>query len=155
MRAPISPALTLRLKAATRLAVEECGGLHEAGEISGLSTSQLSRLQTPHYPDLISSGAMVALAQYSGTRSFAEFFASLAGCSLRCEPETEERAAIPAAAATLAEACEIAHVIGQSLADGVLTPKEQADIRRVAGDLREALSSLEAAMTGSPQKRSR
>ena len=155
MRAPIALPLAHRLKAATRVAVQECGGLLEASQVCGLSTTQLSRCQTAHHPDLLSPSAMAALAEHTGTRAFAEFFAGLAGCSLRCEPETEERAAIPAAAATLAEACEIAHVIGQSLADGVLTPKEQADIRRVAGDLREALSSLEAAMTGSPQKRSR
>jgi hypothetical protein len=152
VKSPLAPSLVHRLKAATRLAVQECGGLHEAGVACGLSTSQLSRLQSAHHPDLITGCAMAALAEYSGTRAFAEFFADLAGCSLRCEPEHEDRDAIPAAAATLSEACEISHVIGQALADGELSPREQTDIRRVASDLRDALSSLEGAMTGETHK---
>ena len=154
MKAPLAPALAHRLKAATRLAVQECGGLHEAGQVCGLSTSQLSRLQSAHHPDLISGCAMAALTEHSGTRAFADFFAALAGCSLREEDEVDPRGAIPAAADALSESCELAHVIGRALADGELTPREQSDIRRVSSDLREALLALEGAMTGETQKRS-
>jgi hypothetical protein len=151
----LDPALRLRLKAATRLAVQDCGGLHEAHLVTGLSTSQLSRCQAAGNGDLIGLPALVLMAEHSGTRGFAEFFADLAGCSLRSEEPADPAGAIQAGAAALSEACELAHVIGQALADGKLTPKEQADIRRVAGDAREAMSVLERAMTGETKKRGR
>lgn len=154
MKRALDPGLRNRLKAATRLAVQDCGGLHEAHLVTGLSTSQLSRCQAAGNDDLISFTAMVQLAEHTGTRGFAELFADLAGCSLRCEEPVAPSGAIPAAVAALSEGCELSHVIGQALADGVLTPKEQADIRRVAGDVRESMAVLERAMTGQPQKRS-
>ena len=155
MKAPLSPSLLNRLKAATRLAVQDAGGLHEAGVACGLSTTQLSRLQSAHHPDVISGAAMTVLAEFSGTRAFAEFFAGVAGCSLRCDGEATQRAAIPAAAAALSEACELSHVIGQALADGRLSPRERTEIRRVMADIREALASLDAALDGSEKEKAR
>lgn len=143
-----SPALINRFKAATRRVIEAAGGLSEASDIAGLSTTHLSRCQAAAMADLLPTSALLALAEHTGCDAFAEVLAGVAGCSLRVGPDAPAAAAIPAAVDALSEAAEFTHVIAQALADGVITPAEQATIRRVRADLLVCLQALDAAMPG-------
>ena len=142
----LSAPLLLRLKAATRLAIEAAGGLCESAHICGLSTTHLSRCQSVHHPDVLAVGGLLLLSEYCGTAAFADLFAGLSGHRLSPLEPQGECASVPAAINLLSEAAEMAHVIGQSLSDGVISPREEISIRRVMVDLEQALAALKGAM---------
>jgi len=127
-------------KDATRGAIRDAGGLDAAAAILKLSTTQLSRCQIPHHPDLLAIPAALRLAELTGHRGFAEVFAHLSGH--RLEPIAAEPCApaarMKAGAALLSEAAEVAHRIGAALGDGAISDAEAADIRRALADFGEA-----------------
>jgi hypothetical protein len=135
MSAPV-----LLWKAATREAIRAAGGLDAAALLLQLSTTQLSRCQMPHHPDLLAASAALRLAELTGHRGFAEVFAHLSGH--RLEPIPAEPCApaarMKAGAALASEAAEVAHRIVAALGDGQISNAEAADIRRALADFNEA-----------------
>ncbi len=145
-----SRALVLRYKAATRRMIDAAGDLDGAAALCGLSRSQLSRCQSPHDPDLLPPHALLLLASTTGADGMAEMFRDLA-------TPVADRADSPfaAAASVLSESAEAIHLLGQAMADGVMTGREQAEIRETFADLRHALAALDAYFDGLSHGRSR
>lgn len=136
------------IKAATRDLIKLTGGLERASSIASISTTQLSRWQSPHHADLITLSAALALEAECGvplvTRAMAE---STGHRVVSADAEHGDVTSLLAVQATMMEAQGLlAGEVARALADGRVTPTEAESIRRVAGVLEEGLTSLRAAV---------
>lgn len=136
----------LHWKAATRTAIAAAGGLDAAAALLGLSTTQLSRCQTPHHSDLLSTAHALALAEHTGARGFGEVFAHLSGHRLEPVAETPPppQGRMTAAAATLSECAEFCHRAAEAMRDGRISDAELADLKRCLAEVAETADDLMA-----------
>lgn len=144
---PFDPILTRRWADATRRAVAHAGGLKVAAALTGQSIAWLSRCQGASHADRLSERDALTLTVETGTPAFAELFCDLAGLSpAAIADDVVPASLLDAQAAAVAECSEVIHRLVEACRDGVLDSAEQARLRRVIGDLRDALADFDGLM---------
>jgi hypothetical protein len=125
-----------QIKAATRDLVRCCGGVERAGEIAGLSTSEVSRLQSPSAASVISIPAALALEADCGVPYVTAVMARLNGRGLTDPDGSAAGGGVLGAFSSMSEAfAGVVSTFAGAVADGTMTPSEAEGIDRVTGRL--------------------
>lgn len=149
MSRPISDTWFHRVKSATRDLVKMSGGVVRAGEVAGVSKSEVSRWQSPTDGDVISLPAALALEAECGVPLVTSAMAELQGRRVS-DPNEEDVATCLLGAftgVTLALG-ELQSVMGMSLSDGKVTPAEAGSVTRAATALEDKVTQLKLVMAG-------
>ncbi|MFT0892936.1 hypothetical protein [Pseudochelatococcus sp. G4_1912] len=149
MNRPISDVWFHRVKSATRDLVKMAGGVVRAGEIAGVSKSEVSRWQAATDADIISLPAALALEAECGVPMVTTAMAELNGRRLT-DPQTDNVASCLLGAFTgyTRESAELLGSMSQALADGKVTPAEAELISRSIADTEQTLTRLKMVMAG-------
>jgi hypothetical protein len=127
MARPVTPA-ALRLKRATKLAVQAAGGLEECACATGLSTSQISRCCQADAPDSLTIRDAEVIDSLSQTHFpyILNEWARLAGHVLVRLPQgpAEYQALVHGIVQLSTELGDVARSVSDALSDGACTPRE-------------------------------
>lgn len=146
---PISDVWFHRVKSATRDLVRLCGGVVRAGEVAGVSKSEVSRWQSAADNDVISLPAALALEAECGMPLVTSAMAEVQGRRVSDPREAEVTGClIGAYTGVLSGNAELQQAMAHALADGTVTPAEADVIGRNIGGLEGALVQLKQALAG-------
>ncbi len=125
-------------KALARALIKAAGGLDAAAVVAEVSTSQLSRYQSPGYPDTMTAAVIAALEEHAGAPVYSGALAqAVAAGSAVCARDAAEEAVEALA--------QIQRAIRVALGDGRLDGGEREAIRRQVGAaLTEVVELLKA-----------
>lgn len=139
----LDPTILNQIKSATRDLVRCCGGVERAGKIADLSTSEVSRLQSPSSPSVISLTAALALEADCGVPYVTGVMARLNGRGLT-DPDGAGAAGDVLVAFSAASEIfgKVVSTFAGALSDGTMTPAEAEAVDRFVGQLGGALDHL-------------
>lgn len=149
MTRPISDAWFHRVKSATRDLVKLAGGVVRAGEIAGVSKSEVSRWQSAADSDVISLPAALALEAECGMPLVTSAMAELQGRRVSDPREAEITGCLLGAyTGVLTGNAELQTAMAHALSDGTVTPSEADLISRHITGTESALVQLKQALAG-------
>lgn len=149
MSRPISDLWFHRVKSATRDLVKMSGGVVRAGEVAGVSKSEVSRWQSATDSDVISLPAALALEAECGVPMVTSAMAELQGRRVSDPNEADvARCLLGAFTGVTQAAGDLNSVMAVALADGKLTPAEAGTVTRATTALEEQLTQLKLVMAG-------
>jgi len=147
----VKPRPALSLEEATAEAVEACGGLKQASDAIGISTSQVQRYSDPAAADTIPLRLAALLDRAAGRPYLAEWLARASGCTLLPVSVAAKRGPIGAQLAKIGEeASDVFARACAALADGALSRKESAQLARELDELISAAATLRATVAPVP-----
>lgn len=149
MSRPISDTWFHRVKSATRDLVKMVGGVVRAGEVAGVSKSEVSRWQSATDGDVISLPAALALEAECGVPLVTSAMAELQGRRVS-DPNEEDVATCLLGAFTGVTMAlgELQTVMATTLSDGKVTPAEAGTVTRAATSLEDRVTQLKLVMAG-------
>lgn len=149
MSRPISDAWFHRVKSATRDLVKLSGGVIRAGEIAGVSKSEVSRWQTATDPDIISLPSALALESECGVPLVTTAMAELNGRKLSDPHAAEVTTCLLGAYTDVAQGLsEYLMAMSTALADGKFTPAEAETVDRTLSGCVQKIASLRHVLAG-------
>lgn len=141
MSGPISDAWFHRVKSATRDLVKLAGGVVRAGEIAGVSKTEVSRWQSAGDSDIISIPGALALEADCGVPLVTTAMAALHGRTL------SDDAAVRTAGCVMQGGGELAHAASETVA-AIMTAAADGEITRAEAEIiRRAVSKVQLAAT--------
>lgn len=149
MNRPISDVWFHRVKSATRDLVKLAGGVVRAGEIAGVSKSEVSRWQSATDSDVVSLPAALALEAECGVPLVTSTMAELQGRRLSDPREDDvSMCLLGAYTSVMRESAELQSAMSHALSDGKVTPSEAEVITRAVSETEASLTQLKLVMAG-------
>lgn len=142
------------IKGAQKDLIREAGGIVRAGDICGLSKSEMGRFNRTDTPDLMPPHVVRILERETRKQYFTDVMARAAGCRLT-DPD-EVRTAAECIATSHAELrlyeSELDMEMARSQADGQFSPSELAMADKKAALLQSKLADFRASLAGGMAK---
>lgn len=144
----VQTATFFQIKSATRLLIFRCGGVRPVADMTGYSTTQISRWQSDAEKTLVPLTALLVLESYCGDPVITRAIAGIHGLKLSTSPQQRDSVCISDSLANfMGSTSEVVARTGESLRDRVVTPNEADWVLQSVAKAEEYLSTMKTKLS--------